>query len=302
MDVSFLIVIVQLIFLEGILSIDNAAVLGAMVAHLPDDKSIEWTPALRSFGRMLNPFLGHQRTAALRAGLLGAYIGRGLMLLIAEFIIQNPWLKIIGALYLIRLAFDNLSLAEEGEDDGHAHHTKVRNFWSVVVAVEIADLVFSLDNVVAAVALSNQFWVVMLGVALGILFMRFAAGLFSYAVEREPILEKAAYILVLAIGVELILEEVAKVEINDWARFGISIGVILFSLIYSHIKALHIFNPALRWIAEGFGNFNELIDWALAPIFALARFVMRTLRLSPVPVEIESEVEPVAGGDAADES
>jgi tellurite resistance protein TerC len=59
------------------------------------------------------------------------------------------------------------------------------------------DLIFSIDNVVAAVSLSDKIWVVMLGVGIGILTMRFAAGVFSYAVEREPILQQAAYVLIL---------------------------------------------------------------------------------------------------------
>ena len=221
MDWSIVVIILQLIVLEGLLSIDNAAVLGAMVIHLPQDQPIEWPKALRKVGNALHGVLGNQRAAALRVGLLGAYLGRGLMLVLASLIVHNPWLKIFGALYLIRLAFENLGLAEEGESDAEVREVKAKTFWGVVVTVEIADLVFSLDNVVAAVSLSDKLWVVMVGVALGILFMRFAAGLFSYAVEREPVLREAAYLLVFNIGVELLLEELAHIELNDWVRFEI---------------------------------------------------------------------------------
>ena len=47
MDIAAVTIIIQLIFLEGILSIDNAAVLGAMVAHLPRDEPIPWPQSLR---------------------------------------------------------------------------------------------------------------------------------------------------------------------------------------------------------------------------------------------------------------
>ena len=47
MDWSIVVIILQLIVLEGLLSIDNAAVLGAMVIHLPEDKPIEWPKALK---------------------------------------------------------------------------------------------------------------------------------------------------------------------------------------------------------------------------------------------------------------
>jgi tellurite resistance protein TerC len=273
MNVLFLIIVLQLIFLEGILSIDNAAVLGAMVAHLPDDTRIIWPRIIQPFENVLYRLLGYQRTAALRVGLLGAYLGRGLMLVLANFVVRNPWLKVVGALYLVRLAFDNLSQAEPGEIDGHRHAVEVKSFWAVVLAVELADLVFSLDNVVAAVALSNQLWVVMLGVAIGILLMRFAAGWFSYAAQREPVLETAAYILVLAIGAELLLEELACVSVPDWFRFIISIVIVASSLAYAHLKPLQVFKPVLVWLAQGFGNFNEIFDWAFAPFFGLARWV-----------------------------
>ena len=156
MDLSIVVVIVQLIFLEGILSIDNAAVLGAMVSHLPDDRAIIWPESLRLFGERLHRLLGNQRTAALRVGLLGAYAGRGLMLVMASFVIHNPWLRVIGAFYLLKLAFDNLGQAEPGEADAHVHPTEAKSFWLIVITVELADLAFSIDNVVAAVAVSDS--------------------------------------------------------------------------------------------------------------------------------------------------
>ena len=109
MDWSILVIIVQLVFLEGILSIDNAAVLGALVTPLPSDQKVPWPPRLARLGQLLDPLLGKQRMAGLRVGLLGAYLGRGLMLAAASLIISNPWLKLLGAAYLIRLALDILS-------------------------------------------------------------------------------------------------------------------------------------------------------------------------------------------------
>jgi tellurite resistance protein TerC len=275
MDYAVILIIFQLIFLEGILSIDNAAVLGAMVAALPDDQPVHWHHAFARLGRVLNPILGNQRTAALRAGLLGAYLGRGLMLLMATLVMENPWLKALGAAYLVRLAFDNLGMAEENESDAHVHPLNAVSFWGIVVTVELTDLVFSLDNVVAAVGLSKNYWVVLTGVAIGILMMRFAAGLFSYAVLREPILKTTAYILVLAIGIELFLEEFGGINFGDWTRFAISVSIIVLSLLYAHWRPLQWFRPVLVWLAQGFANVNELIDWALVPFFALFRLARR---------------------------
>ena len=277
MDFSIILIILQLIFMEGILSIDNAAVLGAMVVHLPDDRPVTWPSSIRKLGYRINKFLGNQRTAALRVGLLGAYLGRGLMLLLASLVMQNPWLKTVGAIYLLKLAFDNLGKPHEGEseEDAHVHHLEGSKFWNIVLTIEITDLIFSLDNVVVAVQLADQLWVVLVGVAIGILMMRFAAGLFSYAVEREPILKNAAYILVLNISLEIVASELTGHEINSYLRFGISVATILICILYAHSPLLKKLRPALRWLAEGMANVNTLFDWLLKPVFAIFRLLAK---------------------------
>ncbi len=90
-DLSFVYIIIQVIFLEGILSIDNAAVLGAMVSVLPAKDMVPWPGPLKFLGPPVHRILGGQRSAALKVGLLGAYLGRGLMLVLANFVIHNPY-------------------------------------------------------------------------------------------------------------------------------------------------------------------------------------------------------------------
>jgi tellurite resistance protein TerC len=272
MDWSIPVIILQLIFLECILSIDNAAVLGAMVVDLPDDQPVHWNNAFLKIGKVLNPILGNQRTAALRVGLLGAYVLRGAMLFLVSLIIQNQWIKVVGAIYLIRLAFENLSSsAAETDEDGDVKMVKTRGFWELVIVLNIADMIFSIDNVVAAVSLSNKLWVVMLGVAIGILVMRFAAGWFSYAIEKEPILQPTAFILIFNIGVELLLTELIHIQFSDWMKFGISISTIILALLYEHLKPLRVIRPVLRWISRGFGAADAMLDWALEPVLLVLR-------------------------------
>ena len=289
MELSFVVIILQLIFLEGILSIDNAAVLGAMVAPLPDHEPIPWPKRLAGFGHSINKVLGHQRTAALKVGLIGAYLGRGIMLVAASYVIQNPWLKLVGAAYLIKLALDDLSAhGYSGGEDSNDRPIKIRTFWSTVLAVELMDLAFSLDNVVAAVSLSDKLWVVMLGVAIGILLMRFAAGVFSKVVEKAPILKTAAYILVLNIGVELLIEDLAHVHIGDWTRFGISVATILLALAYERFKFMKIFRPLLIWLSQGFAIINGLITWVFAPLrglFGLITHLFKPRAPTPSPAD-----------------
>jgi tellurite resistance protein TerC len=278
------IIVLQLIFLEGILSIDNAAVIGALVSPLPNDQDVPWPGWLNKLGKILHPFLGFQRMAALRVGLLGAYVGRGAMLFLTSFLIHNSWIKLIGAIYLIHLAFDNLEDMSGGgsDEDSGIKPIKVQSFWATVLTVEIMDLIFSIDNVVAAVSLSNQIWVVMVGVGIGILTMRYAAGLFSYAVEREPILKQAAYVLVFNIGVELVLDQVWHIQISDLVRFGISVATIALALAYAHIPFLQKLRFVLIWITQGIGIINEFVDWLFIPFKAIFNLIVGLFVQMPI--------------------
>ena len=282
-NLSVFLIVLQLVFLEGILSIDNAAVLGAMVSVLPDDKGIPWPQALKKLGGRLDKILGNQRLAALRVGLLGAYVGRGAMLFITSFLIHNVWIRFVGAAYLIRLALNELGDATPNEETEQEKREALKepSFWGIVLTVELMDLVFSIDNVIAAVAISDELWVVLLGVALGILTMRFAAGLFSYAIQREPILKPAAYVLVLNIGLQLIVEQLWHVEFSDVARFGLSAGIIVAALVYAHSPFLQKMKFILEWFVMGLGIVNSLVDWIFLPFKALFHWVTRAGRQSP---------------------
>jgi tellurite resistance protein TerC len=284
-DLSFVYVIVQVIFLEGILSIDNAAVLGAMVSVLPKDKMVPWPGPLKFLGPPVHRLLGGERPAALKVGLLGAYLGRGLMLVIANFVIHNPYLKILGAAYLIKLAFENLGEPEAGEESQtKARSLEGKGFWNVVLAVELADLAFSLDNVVAVVALSDNLYIVMFGVAVGIITMRFAAGIFTLMIMKEPILKPAAYIVVFNIGTELLLDEFAHIQFGSALKFMISAGTLILAVVYAHIKPLHVLQPIFTWFGQGMADVNELLDWALKPVWLVFKIFFKIIGLILRPI------------------
>jgi tellurite resistance protein TerC len=277
-DLSLFYIVVQVIFLEGILSIDNAAVLGALVSVLPPKEMVPWPGPLKFLGPPVHRILGGQRAAALKVGLLGAYLGRGLMLVMANFVIHNHYLKILGAAYLIKLAFENLGEPESGEEDQvRTKRVEGKGFWSVVIAVELADLAFSLDNVVAVVALSDNLYIVMFGVFMGILTMRFAAGIFTWMILREPILKPAAYLVVFNIGAELLLDEFLGIEFGAALKFMISAGTLILFVVYEHLKPLHVLQPIFNWVAEGMANINELLDWFLSPVVFVVKAFFKAI-------------------------
>ena len=292
-------IVIQLIFLEGILSIDNAAVLGALVSVLPRDRPVPYPRAFKFLQHFTDRVLGMQQMAALKVGLLGAYAGRALMLVLAAWVIENPFLKILGAAYLIKLAFEQLAEADQpSEEDVFEQEVAGRNatFWMVVLNVELADLAFSLDNVVAAVALSDKLWVVLLGVALGIVTMRFAAGIFTWMIRREPILATAAYIVVFNIGVELLLTEFFHIHFEAWQKFVISAGTIVLCVVYARVKFLHVLAPVFRWLAQGMGNLDELVNWALKPLILLVKFIFGLIGHALTPLlHHETHGQEVAG-------
>lgn len=281
MDIAIISVVIQLIFLEGILSIDNAAVLGAIASTLPDNQPIPWPSPLRFLARWGQRTLGNQRTAALRVGLALGYVLRGIMLALASWIIAVPWIRIAGAAYLVYLGIRHFGETyDRSGEDGHkgidATHV-ARGFWMTVGILEFTDLVFSVDNVIAAVALSNILWVVMLGVAIGIILMRFAASLFSRLITWEPLFEASAFLLLFAIGGELILHDVFHIDLNEIQQFAISAGILLATLVVAR--------TALR----------RPILWILAPFrwlcYAISRFVDGFFGILLMPFQKKTDTE-----------
>jgi YkoY family integral membrane protein len=177
-------IFLNIMILEIVLSIDNAAVLAAMVKELPKE----------------------QQKKALTYGIAGAYVFRGLALLFASVLIKLVWLKVAGGLYLMYLAYNALSTNVEqgGESKMTIKIPFLSALWSTIVAIEMMDLVFSIDNVFAAVAFTPNLWLICGGVFIGILAMRFATTKFVKVLEKNPILERVAYWVIGALGLKLV--------------------------------------------------------------------------------------------------
>lgn len=236
---SAAVIIFNLIIIESLLSVDNAAVLATMVMDLPQ----------------------HQRARALRYGILGAYIFRGLCLIFAAYLIQIWWLKPLGGLYLLYLAYDffHTKATPQTEDDTLNKEEKwfyrftlgwMGPFWATVVAVEIMDLAFSLDNVFAAVAFTDNIYLICIGVFIGILAMRFVAQWFVRLLERHPYLEYSAFIVIGLLGMKLFLALPCHFSKDEpWAEWIESEQA---DLIVSVITAGFFFVPLLT---------SQLLNW-----------------------------------------
>lgn len=189
-------IIIQLIILEGLLSFDNALALAALVS------------------RRLKTH--EERQKALTWGIWGAYAFRTLIVFIGVWLMAHEWVKALAGLYLIQMGARELMTKKEHfeEEAKQSEKTSRRWFhwiqlsplWSTIVAVEIMDIMFSVDSIAAALALSSKVWVLITGALLGILMMRIAAQSFVKLIHKFPILEKTAFVLVLLAGINVCLK------------------------------------------------------------------------------------------------
>lgn len=204
-------VLIVLVVLEGLLAADNAVVMAVMVKHLP---------------RV-------QQKKALLYGLAGAFVFRFAALFMITFLVDIWQIQAAGAMYLLFIAIKSIIDKQKDSGDLHTKSGKTSGFWMTVLKVEIADIAFALDSMLAAVALAvtlpelgdfhiggingGQFIVMLLGGIIGLIIMRFAARRFVVLLEKYPSLETAAFLIVGWVGVKLVVLTLAheKLQIID---------------------------------------------------------------------------------------
>lgn len=195
-------VLLVLIVLEGLLAADNAVVMAVMVKHLPRE----------------------QQKKALFYGLMGAFIFRFAALFLITFLVNIWQVQALGAAYLLFISIKHLWDQRKHKDelaDTHQIETKGSSFWVTVLKVELADIAFAIDSMLAAVAIAvtlpevgnfvvggingGQFAVMFFGGVVGLIIMRFAAHKFVKLLAKYPSLETAAFLIVGWVGVKLLV-------------------------------------------------------------------------------------------------
>ena len=180
--------IVLLVALEGLLSADNAMVLAILVLGLPKE---------------------HQQKA-LRYGIVGAFGFRSLATLLAAYLISLAWVKLAGAGYLFYLSYRHFFRPDvasgRGKPPPAAPWLGMTAFWATVVKVELTDIVFAIDSILVAVAMSPKLWVILTGGILGIVMMRLVIGQLLSLVERYPPLIDGAFLIIAWVALKLVLE------------------------------------------------------------------------------------------------
>lgn len=192
-------VLLVLIFLEGLLAADNAVVMAVMVKHLPRE----------------------QQKKALFYGLLGAFVFRFIALFLITILAKYWQIQAIGAAYLLFISIKHIydTKFKKNTEEEENKEKQGSGFWMTVVKVELADIAFAIDSMLAAVAIAitlphlgnmdigginaGPFAVMFLGGFVGLVIMRFAAQWFVKVLNSYPSLETAAFLIVGWVGVKL---------------------------------------------------------------------------------------------------
>jgi YkoY family integral membrane protein len=226
--------VLVLVFLEGLLSADNALVLAVLVRHLPRQ----------------------EQRRALRYGIWGAFGFRLLAVLASSLLLKFWGFKLVGGLYLLYLALSHFVWGGHDDESDPASCPKSKRFgggfWGTVISVELADIAFSIDSILAAVAMADGLparlganWrlaIVYLGGVLGIVTMRFVAGYFIILLERFTGLANGAYILVAWIGLKLIVSGLHSAhyveEMPEWLFWSVMMLIVVGSMLIRPRSAL----------------------------------------------------------------
>ena len=199
-----------LIALELLLSADNAVALASLT------KSLESTEL---------------RARALNIGITISLLFRIFLILLSNLLLKFIFIRIFAGLYLIYLFFSNVLIKPElqnSESDKNMIQNKFK-FLKVVALLSITDLAFSIDSITTAVAISDQYILIIFGALIGVLALRFTSGIFLKLLDKFSRLETAGYIAILIVGIKLLLNTLIKESILPDYYFYI---LILFAFIW----------------------------------------------------------------------
>ena len=187
-----------LIILELLLSADNAIALASLA------KSLD-SPLLRS--------------KALNIGITISLLFRIFLILLSNILLKFIIIRIFAGLYLIYLFISNVFFSSES-DIKNADNSETTNnfrFLKIVALLSLTDFAFSIDSITTAVAISDQYILIIFGAIIGVLALRFTSGIFLRLLEKFIRLETAGYIAILIVGIKLLLNTlIAETNLPDY--------------------------------------------------------------------------------------
>ncbi|MEJ8821847.1 TerC family protein [Variovorax humicola] len=214
--------LLKIVWINIILSGDNAVVIALAARSLPP----------------------HQQQKAVMFGSGAAVVLRIVLTIVAAKLLALPYLQIVGGLLLLWIGVQLLSDDEEDEGQGKEYGTLA----AAVRTILIADLVMSLDNVIAVAAAANGSMVLLvLGLAISIPLVIFGSTLMIKLMERFPIIVMLGAALIGWVGGETIVQDVSlhgALAGNPWLHYaaaaaGAAIVVVLGRILQKRAHAAH---------------------------------------------------------------
>ena len=209
-----------LVLLELILSADNAVALAAIArsGNQPE-----------------------QERLALNIGIGLAMILRVGLIALAQWVLQNSWVQLLAAAYLLWLFISHLMdrAAENQEETLLKRDLPIqRSLIKTVVLLGFTDLAFSIDSVAAAVAVSDQILLISAGAVIGIIALRFTSGLFIRWLDEFPRLETAGFLSVAFVALRLVIHVLfPSLNQPDWLTLIVVLLLFTWGLSIRRIEA-----------------------------------------------------------------
>ncbi|WP_185882363.1 TerC family protein [Blattabacterium cuenoti] len=176
-------IIINIFFIESILSMDNVVILASMINEIEEK----------------------YRPKAMQYGIFGAYFFRSLAIFFSSILIHIWWLKLLGGIYLIYISCF-FFLKDKKYLKFNNNKYIYNSFWKMILSIEIIDLSFSIDNLFAIIAFSKNFFLILLGTFMGIFTMRYFAKIFAKIIKKNVFIKQFAFVIIFLLGIKLILE------------------------------------------------------------------------------------------------
>tara|TARA_Y100001968_G_C19449588_1_gene767614 strand:+ start:5193 stop:5912 length:720 start_codon:yes stop_codon:yes gene_type:complete len=202
-----------IISLELVLSADNAVALASITRRLENQDN---------------------HKIALNIGIMISLVLRVILILTAQFILSIWPIKLLAGLYLLSLflnKFTSLFSMFSSSNNPTLSSKGKGALANTILILALTDLAFSIDSIAAAVAISDQILLVIIGALIGVLALRFTSGIFIKLLDKFERLEPAGYLAVGIVGLKLIINLLfPSLIFNEWLLFIIMVLVFMWGL------------------------------------------------------------------------